>query len=148
MNLLARSRSRRVAIAVILLLIIAMAYPRPNTAFLFRNFPEFQGMTSSLKGSSTALFLDPSFFYRFNADLPSVVRLAEQMALRPVESAQWDYYRQVVLGKNRPFFWHSWWWRPELQQGAMLWEGSRNGNNLVLLFLPEQQLVYVYVQNT
>lgn len=133
--------------AITILIVLFLAYPRPDTSFLFRNLPELKGQTKGLMGSSTILFLDPSFYYRFSMSEAEFLQLVSQLGLEAVSDSQIEYYRDTVLGLHRPFFWHNWWWKP-LTNSGRIFVGERNGNILTFVFVTSRQQVFLYIQNT
>jgi hypothetical protein len=136
------------------IIILAVAFllfilrPAPNTEFLYRNFPELQGHTPRLKGSSIAFFLDPSFFYKFTATEQEFGEIVSRLELEQIPNDQRDYYKEQVFGRNNPMPWHSWWWRPNLTSDSLLFSGHRNGNQLYLLYNSGTNVIYLYIQNT
>ena len=139
-------RIKYLAIAVVLGLLF-LAYPNPDKDFLFRNIPELQGKTNRLIGSSTALFLDPSFYYRFDMSETAFLQLMQQLGLETVEDSHYDYYQDTVFALHRPFFWHNWWWKPTANSGQ-IFTTWRDGNILTFVFVPSKQKVFLYIQNT
>jgi hypothetical protein len=125
-----------------------LLYPKPNQEFLYRNIPQLKGYTPNLIGSSTAVFLDPSFFYRFSMNEQDFMQLMQQLALEPVDTSRYDYFQDTVFALHGPYFWHTWWWQPVLNEQVWLFDGYRDGNNLTFLFVPGKQRVFLYIQNT
>jgi hypothetical protein len=142
--------AKRVKFLAIIILAVAFLFfilrPAPNTEFLYRNFPELQGHTPKLKGSSTAFFLDPSFFYKFTATEQEFGAIASRLELEPIPNDQRDYYKEYVFGRNNPMPWHSWWWRPTITSDSLLFSGHRNGNQVYLLY--NANVIYLCIQNT
>jgi hypothetical protein len=128
--------------------ILFLAYPRPSKEFLYRNIPQLQGHAPNLIGSSSTLFLDPSFYYRFSMTEQAFMQLMQQLGLESVDASRYDYFQDTVFALHRPFFWHNWWWRPVVNDQVWLFDGYQNGNNLTFLFIPEKQQVFLYIQNT
>jgi hypothetical protein len=143
--------AKRVKSLAILLLAVAFLLfilrPTPNTEFLYRNFPELQGYTKNLKGSSVAFFLDPSFFYKFTTE-QELGEIVSRLELESIPDDQRDYYKEYVFGKNNPMPWHSWWWQPNITSDSLMFSGHRNGNQLYLLYNAEINIIYLYIQNT
>ncbi len=140
--------TKYLAITAATLGLLFLAYPTPDKDFLFRNLPELQGKTTKLIGSSTVLFLDPSFYYRFELNETEFLQLMQQLELEAVEDTHYTYYKDTVFDLHKPFFWHNWWWKPVLNNQTWLFEGYRNGNVLTFLYAPEKQKVLLYIQNT
>jgi hypothetical protein len=142
--------AKRIKSLFIIILVVVILFfilrPAPNTEFLYRNFPELQNYTQNLKGSSAAFFLDPSFFYKFTATEQDVGTIVSQLALESIPDGQRGYYQAQVFGRNKPMFWHSWWWRPTFQSDSLVFSGHRNGNQIYLLY--NTNIVYLYIQNT
>ena len=134
-------------IALVLLGVLSLLYPRPNQGFLFRNIPELRGQTRGLIGSSTALFLDPSFYYRFEMSEAAFLQLVNQLGLEAVDTGRYKYYQDTVFALHRPYVWHNWWWKPNANSGH-IFTAWRNGNILTFVFVPTQQQVFLYIQNT
>ncbi len=138
-------------LAIVLLAVAFLLFilrPAPNTEFLHQNFPELQGRTPNLKGSSVTFFLDPSFFYKFTATEQDLEAIVSQLGLELIPNDRRDYYKEQVFGRNRPLHWHSWWWRPAITSDSLLFSAYRNGNQLYLLYDSNAKVIYLYIQNT
>jgi hypothetical protein len=142
--------AKRIQFFSIMILVIVFLFfalrPTPNTEFLYRNFLELQPYTKNLKGSSTAFFLDPSFFYKFTATEQDLELIVSQLGLEPVPNEQHDYFKEQTFGRNKPMLWHSWWWRPAITSNSLLFSGHRGGNQVYLLY--NANVIYLYIQNT
>jgi hypothetical protein len=135
---------------IVLIALVALfnLYPRPSRAFLYRTIPQLNGHTQNLIGSSTTLFLDPSFYYRFSMNEQDFIQLMQQLALEPVDASRYEYFQDTVFALHGPFFWHNWWWQPVVNQQVWLFDGYQGGNNVTFLYIPEKQRVFLYIQNT
>jgi hypothetical protein len=122
-------------------------YPFPSTGFLYRHAPVLEGKIANLKGASVVLFLDPSFYYKFKiapADFAFAVSALGLTASTSEELA----FNLRTMKSHGPWFWNSWWWRPERGPVSQLYTGYRAGNRFYFLYDGHTRFAYLYIQNT
>lgn len=96
--------AKRIKSLAIIILVVAFLLsilrPAPNTEFLYRNFPELQGHTARLKGSSVAFFLDPSFFYKFTATEQDLGEIVSQLTRHLAKLTEVGFYKECRRNKE------------------------------------------------
>lgn len=120
--------------------------PVPDLDFLYINYPEIKGrIPTSVIGTTVVYFLDPAFYYKFNASETEAVELARLLKLEPADST--DIFSPIFHPIN--LFWHDWtWWHPNPAGASKLFHAYREGNDVYLLYDFKEKIVYLYIQNT
>jgi len=138
-------KRKNISLIILFLALIIFLYPYPSTGFLYRNAEVLKGKVSNLKGSSFAVFLDPSFYYKFSI-APSDLRYAvSKLSLSESMNRQYDLN---MMKNHGPLFWNFWWWHPGEEPSSRLYTGNRNGNDFYLLYDRYSSVAYLYIQNT
>ena len=126
----------------------AVIFLRPvaDLDFLYINYPEVKGhIPESVIGTSIVGFLDPSFYYKFPASEADAVQLAGLLKLKPVETIS----NLDPAFQPTGMFWHDWtWWHPNASRTSRLYNAYRDGNEIYLVFDFQEQVIYLYIQNT
>jgi hypothetical protein len=116
--------------------------PVPDTDYLHWKYPELNGkLPDSMIGTRVQVFLDPSFYYKFDASEADATQLAELLGLDPVDYAS-QCFRPTGL------FWHDLWWHPDPKSTSRIFNAYRNGDDICLMYDFQEKVIYLYIQNT
>ena len=120
--------------------------PVADLDFLYTNYPEIKGkIPENVIGSEIVGFLDPSFYYKFNASEADAVELARLLKLQPATSI--DRFNPAFHPTG--MFWHDWtWWHPDAANTSKLFNAYRDGNDIYLIYDVQERVIYIYIQNT
>ena len=120
--------------------------PVADLDFLYDDYPEIKGkIPDNVIGTDVVWFLDPSFYYKFNGNEADVVQLANLLKLEPVASI--DNFSPAF--RPTGLFWHDWtWWHPNAANTSKLYNRYRDGNDIYLFYDFQEQVIYLYIQNT
>lgn len=116
--------------------------PVPDLDYINWKYPEIKGIIpESAIGTRVQVFLDPSFYYKFDASQADAAQLATLLKLERVDQAS-HCFRPTGL------FWHDLWWRPDAQSTPMLFNAYREGDDICLMYDSKDKIIYLYIQNT
>lgn len=120
--------------------------PVADLNFLYIYYPEVKGkIPESVIGTSIVGFLDPSFYYKFPSTEADAVKIAGLLKLKPVETIS----NLDPAFQPTGMFWHDWtWWHPNASRTSKLYDAYRDGNEIYLVFDFQEQVIYLYIQNT
>lgn len=128
------------------ILAVIFLRPVPDLDFLYSNYPELEGsIPANVIGTEVIYFLDPSFYYKFDGSAADAARLAGLLKLEPVTEI--SIYNPGFHPTG--LFWHDWlWWHPSAANTFLLFNAYRNGNDIYLMYDAQDQVIYLYIQNT
>jgi hypothetical protein len=122
--------------------IFVILRPVPDTDYLYAKYPELKGkLPDSMIGTRVQLFIDPSLYYKFDANEAEATQLAGLLGLTPVDTAS-QCFRPTGL------FWQDVWWHPNLKSTSRLFNAYRNGDDICLMYDFQEKVIYLYIQNT